>query len=97
MTEASKKLNIRKCEQNEHFRYIKLYLIYYKKALKILNDIDKHEPTTLIEVAKRINTSESTISRQCAKLAKMHAIKITPHGRNKQITITLSGKMLLMV
>jgi CRISPR-associated protein Csa3 len=68
-----------------------------KKALQILNDIDKHEPTTPIEVAKRINTSESTISRQCAKLSKMHAIKITPHGRNKQITITLSGKMLLMV
>ena len=68
-----------------------------KKTLQILNDIDKHEPTTLIEVAKRINTSESTISRQCAKLAKMHAIKIIPNGRNKQITITLSGKMLLMI
>ncbi|KAF5424755.1 hypothetical protein C5S42_12540 [Candidatus Methanomarinus sp.] len=31
MTEASKKLKIRKCERSEHFRYIKLYLIYYKK------------------------------------------------------------------
>ena len=31
MPEASKKLKIKKCEQSEHFRYIKLYLIYYKK------------------------------------------------------------------
>jgi hypothetical protein len=29
--EASNKLKIRKCERSEHFRYIKLYVIYYEK------------------------------------------------------------------
>jgi hypothetical protein len=31
--EVSKKLKIRKCEPSEHFRYIKLHLIYYRKKV----------------------------------------------------------------
>jgi len=68
-----------------------------KKTWQILDDVLKHEPTALTEVAARLGLSDSTISRSCAKLAEMCAIEITPLGRSKQITITLSGKVLLKV
>jgi len=66
-----------------------------KKTRQILDDILKHAPTTLTEIAARLGISESTVSRSCAKLADSHAIGITPIGRNKQIALTLSGKVLL--
>ena len=66
-----------------------------EKMRQILDDILKHAPTTLTAIAARLGISESTISRSCAKLADIHAIKITPIGRNKQITLTLSGSVLL--
>ena len=66
-----------------------------KKTRQILDDILKHAPTTLTAIAARLTISESTISRSCAKLADIHAIEITPIGRNKQIALTLSGKVLL--
>jgi hypothetical protein len=34
---APKKPKPKKCEQSEHFRYIKLYLIYYKKNISLIN------------------------------------------------------------
>lgn len=68
-----------------------------EKIRQILDDILKHAPTTLTEIAARLGISESTISRSCAKLADIHAIEITPMGRNKQITLTLSGRVLLKV
>ena len=67
------------------------------KVRRILGDILKNEPTTLTAIASRLGISESTISRSCAKLADMQAVEITPDGRNKQITLTLSGKVLLKV
>ncbi len=66
-----------------------------KTAWQILDDILKHEPTTLTAVAGRIGASESTVSRQSAKLAGLRAVEITPAGRKKQITLTLSGRVLL--
>jgi CRISPR-associated protein Csa3 len=66
-----------------------------KKMRQILDDILKHAPTTLTAIAARLGISESTISRSCAKLANIPAIEITPIGRNKQITLTLSGRVLL--
>ncbi len=67
------------------------------KVRQILGDILKNEPTTITAIASRLGISESTISRSCAKLADMQAVKITPDGRNKQITLTLSGMVLLKV
>ena len=66
-----------------------------RAAWQILDDVRKHEHTTLTAVAGRIGTSESTVSRQSAKLAGMHAVEITPVGRKKQIVLTLSGRVLL--
>ncbi|MCK5108880.1 MAG: winged helix-turn-helix transcriptional regulator [Methanosarcinales archaeon] len=67
------------------------------KVRQILGDILENGPTTLTAIASRLGISESTISRSCAKLADMQAVEITPDGRNKQITLTLSGKVLLKV
>lgn len=66
-----------------------------EKMRQILCDILKHAPTTLTAIAARLGISESTISRSCAKLAEMRAVEITPMGRNKQVTLTLSGRVLL--
>ncbi len=66
-----------------------------KTTRQILEDLLEHEHTTLTAVARRIGASESTVSRQSAKLARMHAVEITPDGRKKQIALTLSGKVLL--
>ena len=68
-----------------------------EKVRQILGDIIKNEPTTLTAIAARLGVSESTISRSCAKLADMYMVEITPVGRNKQIALTLSGKVLLKV
>ena len=67
------------------------------KARQILDDLQKHEHATLTELAGRLGVSESTISRQSAKLAKMHAIEIIPLGKSKQIRLTLSGKVLMKI
>ncbi len=66
-----------------------------KTAWQILDDVLKHEPTTLTAVAGRIGASESTVSRQSAKLAGLRGVEITPAGRKKQIALTLSGRVLL--
>ncbi|MCK4459068.1 MAG: winged helix-turn-helix transcriptional regulator, partial [Methanosarcinales archaeon] len=68
-----------------------------EKVRQILGDILKNELTTLTAIAARLGVSESTISRSCAKLADMYMVEITPVGRNKQIALTLSGKVLLKV
>ena len=67
------------------------------KVRQILGDIRENGPTTLTAIASRLGISESTISRSCAKLADMRAVEIMPDGRNKQITLTLSGRVLLKV
>ncbi len=66
-----------------------------KTERQILDDVLKHEPTTITAVAGRIGASESTVSRQSAKLAGLRGIEITPDGRKKQIALTLSGRVLL--
>jgi len=55
-----------------------------KTERQILDDVLKHEPTTITAVAGRIGASESTVSRQSAKLAGLRGVEITPDGRKKQ-------------
>ncbi|MEA1865835.1 MAG: CRISPR-associated CARF protein Csa3 [Euryarchaeota archaeon] len=68
-----------------------------KTAWQILRDLAGHEHTTLVEVATRTGASESTVSRQSAKLAGLRAVEIVPAGRSKRITLTLSGRALLKI
>jgi CRISPR-associated protein Csa3 len=62
---------------------------------RILKDINDSQPTTITDVARRLCVSESTISRQVARLADLGALHLLQKGKTKEIRITLAGKILL--
>ena len=66
-----------------------------EKLKEILHDINENQPTTITEIADRLNISESTISRQIKKLFERKALDIVQEGKSKKIRMTLAGKMLL--
>jgi len=61
----------------------------------ILKDVSESQPTTITDIAKRLSVSESTISRQVARLAKLGAMHLLQKGKTKEVRITLTGKILL--
>ena len=66
-----------------------------EKQKQILLDIIDNQPTNIGDIAKRLFVSESTISRQVARLADLKALYLVPKGKTKEIRITLSGKLLI--
>jgi CRISPR-associated protein Csa3 len=62
---------------------------------RILKDVDSHQPTTITEIAKRLEISESTVSRQVGELLGLKALDIAQKGKMKEVRITLTGKILL--
>ena len=66
-----------------------------EKQTQILSDILDNQPTNIGEIAKRLSVSESTISRQVARLADIKSLHIVPKGKTKEISITLTGKLLI--
>jgi CRISPR-associated protein Csa3 len=62
---------------------------------RILEDVSMNQPTTITDIAKRLSVSESTISRQVARLAKLGAVHLVQKGKTKEVRITLTGKILL--
>jgi predicted transcriptional regulator len=66
-----------------------------EKTKFLLSDISKHQPTTITEIAKRTDFSESTISRFIARLIDMNAVKIAQKGKIKEITVSFTGNVLL--
>jgi len=66
-----------------------------EKLKEILYDINKNQPTTVTEIANRLNLSESTFSRQIKKLFERKALDIVQEGKSKKIRVTLAGKILL--
>jgi CRISPR-associated protein Csa3 len=61
----------------------------------ILRDVGESEPTTITDIAERLHTSESTISRQVSRLADLGALSVRQKGKTKEVRITLAGKILL--
>lgn len=61
----------------------------------ILIDVGKSGPTTITDIAERLHTSESTISRQVSRLADLGALSVQQKGKTKEVRITLAGKILL--
>ena len=47
------------------------------------------------EIAERLSVSESTISRQVARLAEISALDVLACGKTKEVTITLTGKLFI--
>lgn len=66
-----------------------------EKQKQILKDVFENQPTTISDIAQRLSVSESTISRQVARLADQKALDLAQKGKTKEIRITLTGKMLL--
>ena len=66
-----------------------------EKMKTILNDINENHPTSITEVAYRLNISESTASRQINKLLERKAVAVVQKGKTKQIQMTLTGYLLL--
>ncbi|MCX6672375.1 MAG: MarR family transcriptional regulator [Methanothrix sp.] len=62
---------------------------------RILEDVSMNQPTTITDIAKRLNVSESTVSRQVARLADLGALHLLQKGKTKEVRITLTGKILL--
>ena len=65
------------------------------KQKRILKDIILNQPTTITNIAERLLVSESTISRQVARLADIQALEIARKGKTKEVRITLTGRLLL--
>ncbi|MDD2756458.1 MAG: CRISPR-associated CARF protein Csa3 [Methanothrix sp.] len=61
----------------------------------ILKDVSENQPTNITDIAKRLSVSESTISRQVARLADIGALDVLQKGKTKEVRITLTGKILL--
>lgn len=67
-----------------------------EKEYLLLCDIKDHGPTSFAEIASRLQVSESTISRQCARLGDLQWISIESRGKNKIATITPSGEIMIV-
>jgi len=66
-----------------------------EKQKKILRDVLAFQPTYISDIAGRLFVSESTISRQVARLAEMRALHVLPRGKTKEVRITLTGRLLI--
>jgi len=66
-----------------------------EKQKQILKDVLENQPTTISDIAQRLSVSESTISRQVARLADQKALDLVQKGKTKEIRITLTGRLLL--
>jgi CRISPR-associated protein Csa3 len=65
------------------------------KLKKILEDVLENQPTQIKEIAKRLDVSESTISRQINKLDELDSVYLVQKGKTKYVSITLTGRILL--
>ncbi len=66
-----------------------------ERFMKILRDVEANQPTSINEIAKRLNISESSVSRQVAALADLKALDVVQKGKMKEVRITLTGKLFL--
>jgi|BioPla2DNA2_1021312.scaffolds.fasta_scaffold30191_2 CRISPR-associated protein Csa3 len=66
-----------------------------ERTLQILADIAAHGPTSISEIARRVQVSESTASRVCAKLASEELLHVQQEKRSKVVTLQFSGNVML--
>ncbi|WP_214083809.1 CRISPR-associated CARF protein Csa3 [Methanoculleus sp.] len=68
-----------------------------ERAKAILTDIAAHGPTSMSEISRRLQISESTVSRQCSKLAADKYVIIQQDGRNKIFSLLPKGEIALKI
>lgn len=69
--------------------------INFSDTDRTVNEIYQREPTTITEIAQRLEISESTVSRQVGELLGIKALDLIQKGKTKEMRITLTGKILL--
>jgi predicted transcriptional regulator len=62
---------------------------------RILKDVSESQPTNITDIAMRLSVSESTVSRQVARLTELGALDVLARGKTKEVRLTLTGKILL--
>ena len=68
-----------------------------EKSKAVLVDVRDNQPTTITEMVERLDSSESTISRQVGRLVDLKALNVIPLGKRKHIQTTLTGKIFLLI
>ena len=66
-----------------------------EKEYNLLQDIKKNGPTTLSDIASRLQISESTISRQCSRLSGLQWITVETRGKNKFVELLPTGEIMI--
>ena len=68
-----------------------------EKSKRVLKDVLINEPATITEIAQRLEVSESTISRQVAKMADLGTLDVSVKGKSKYVRMTLTGRLFLSI
>lgn len=63
------------------------------ETLQVLATVDG--PVSITELARDSDVAKSTVGRHVTKLAKAGAVTTEPAGKEKQVELTLTGKLLL--
>jgi len=81
--------------ETEIYKPPRLLFSIDERAFVILTDIAAHGPTSISEIAGRMQVSGSTASRVCAKLASEELIHIQQERRSRVVTLQFNGKIML--
>jgi len=68
-----------------------------ERTFRVLSDVATHGPSSISEISRRMEISESTGSRLCAKLASRGLIHVQQERRSKVVTLQFSGEVMLKV
>lgn len=81
--------------ETEMYMPPRLPLSFDPREIQILADIAMHNPTSISEIARRVQVSGSTASRVCSRLASEEMIQIRQEKRIKVVTLQFSGRIML--
>ncbi len=68
-----------------------------EKSKRVLKDVLINEPATITKIAQRLEVSESTISRQVAKMADLGMLDVNVKGKSKYVRMTLTSRLFLLI
>jgi CRISPR-associated protein Csa3 len=67
------------------------------RELQILRDIKEYGPSSISDIAGRLQISESSISRYCARLISFGVIDLTAQGKRKVAIIKPCAEVILSI
>lgn len=67
------------------------------RELAVLKDIQDFGPTSISDIAKRLQVSESSASRYCARLLSHGFVDLTTKGKSKCVSVRSSAGVILSI